>query len=497
MSQLDRRTPQVVAVGLTAMLLLAACAGATVNGPAPAATEAGASADSTPGSSASASVTSELTSSNGALSVTLTAAETQVPYQDGTRWAMTYNGTSAGPTLRVRPGDTLTVTLVNDLNETTSLHTHGLHVSPEGNSDNPFITVDPGQSKTYVYEIPMDQAAGTFWYHPHAHGMAAEQVASGLSGALIVEDAVDTAMAATTTDRILVVTDPPLTTENPWGTSGESSGSMMDGMGMGTGGSSGVDMMTQMVGRAGPRLLTNGQDGIDLADSGGRLERARIVNATASSRLVLTWTGASMEQLASEGGRLAQPLAVDSVSLAPGERTELALIPGAEGGQLLAQKLSNEGSGGPLGDPEVLARVGADAGPDTSVLPSVLTTDSRDLFATDVTVAQKRVITLDGHMTPSINGSLFDPNTINFEAKQGTVEEWVIRNKTPMYHPIHLHSWPFQVQGEAGWQDVVEVPPYSEKVIRVTFDDFGGTTVLHCHILDHEDTGMMSIIKVS
>lgn len=127
----------------------------------------------------------------------------------------------------------------------------------------------------------------------------------------------------------------------------------------------------------------------------------------------------------------------------------------------------------------------------------MLTTDSRDLFATDVTVAQKRVITLDGHMTPSIYGSLFDPNTINFEAKQGTVEEWVIRNKTPMYHPIHLHSWPFQVQGEAGWQDVVEVPPYSEKVIRVTFDDFGGTTVLHCHILDHEDTGMMSIIKVS
>jgi FtsP/CotA-like multicopper oxidase with cupredoxin domain len=496
MPRLTDRTSLVFAIGLTATLLLSACAGATSsNGEAQAEADASAAVSSPPGNAASAAPAADLSSSDGALSVTLTAAETQVPYGDGSRWAMTYNGTSAGPTLRVHPGDTLTVTLVNDLNETTSLHTHGLHVSPEANSDNPFITVDPGQSKTYVYEIPKDHAAGTFWYHPHAHGMAAEQVASGLSGALIVEDAVDTEMAATTTDRILVVTDPPLTTENPWGTSGESSGSMMDGMGMG--GSSGVDMMTQMVGRAGPRLLTNGQDGIDLSDSGGRLERARIVNATASSRLVLTWTGASMEQLASEGGRLPQPLAVDSVSLAPGERTELALIPGAEGGQLLAQKLSNEGSGGPLGDPEVLARVGADAGSDTSVLPSVLTTDSRDLFATDVTVAQKRVITLDGHMNPSINGSLFDPNTVNFEAKQGTVEEWVIRNKTPMYHPIHLHSWPFQVQGEQGWQDVVEVAPYSEVVIRVTFDDFGGTTVLHCHILDHEDTGMMSIIRVT
>ena len=85
---------------------------------------------------------------------------------------------------------------------------------------------------------------------------------------------------------------------------------------------------------------------------------------------------------------------------------------------------------------------------------------------------------------------------IGIEAKKGTVEEWVIRNKTPMYHPIHLHSWPFQVQGQEGWQDVVQVAPYTEQVIRVAYDDFGGTTVLHCHILDHEDTGMMAIIRV-
>lgn len=495
MPQLHRNTSFLIAVGVTAALLLSACTGAaSVNGSASASSQGSAATSSEAATTASSAASQDLTSSNGALSVTLTAAETQVPYEQGTRWAMTYNGTSAGPTLRVHPGDTLTVTLVNKLNEPTSLHTHGLHVSPEGDSDNPFVTVDPGQSKTYIYKIPADQPAGTFWYHPHAHGMAAEQVASGLSGALIVENTVDTELADTTTDRVLVVTDPPLTTENPWGAGQQSSGSMMDGMGMG--GSGGVDMMTQMLGRAGPRLLTNGQDGIDLTGSNGRLERARIVNATASSRLVLTWIGASMQQLSSEGGRLNAPSTAESVSLAPGERTELVLVPGADGGQLLAQRLSNEGSGGPLGTPEVLARVSADAGTDTGTLPTSLTSDVRDLFASDAAVAKKRVITLDGHMNPSINGTLFDPNTINFEARQGTVEEWVIRNKTPMYHPIHLHSWPFQVQGEQGWQDLVEVPPYSEKVIRVTFDDFGGTTVLHCHILDHEDTGMMAIIKV-
>ena len=62
---------------------------------------------------------------------------------------------------------------------------------------------------------------------------------------------------------------------------------------------------------------------------------------------------------------------------------------------------------------------------------------------------------------------------------------------------MHVASWSCQVQGESGWQEVVAVPPYSEAVIRVTFDDFGGTTVLHCHILDHEDLGMMSTIRVT
>jgi FtsP/CotA-like multicopper oxidase with cupredoxin domain len=99
-------------------------------------------------------------------------------------------------------------------------------------------------------------------------------------------------------------------------------------------------------------------------------------------------------------------------------------------------------------------------------------------------------------MQPTIDGKVFDPNTVNFTARKGTVEEWVIRNNTPMFHPIHLHAWPFQVKGEQGWQDVVTVAPESEQVVRVAFDDFGGTTVIHCHILDHEDTGMMAIVKV-
>lgn len=453
----------------------------------------------------------EFASTDGELDVTLTAAEGQVPYAGTQRWAMTYNAAATGPTLRVRPGDRVTITLVNNLNEPTSLHTHGLHVSPD--QDNPFIMVDPGQSYTYVYDIPADQQAGTYWYHPHVHELTAQQVAAGLSGAIVVEDDTDAQLAEVSTDRVLVVNDPPLTQANPWtdpsssagaqgnadmgdmsghDMSGHDMGSMMDG----TSGS-GVDPMTAMMGRTGPRLLTNGQDGVLLAGSGGLLERAHVVNATASTRLLLTFTGDRMLRLSGTGGRLASAQEVTSIELAPGERTEVVLIPGVDGGQLQAQRLSNEGAGAPVGLPEIIATVQPDAGRDVGMLPVTMSADTRDLFAPDVQVAQQRVITLDGHMNPTIDGKPFDPDTVNFTARKGTVEEWVIKSNSPMLHPIHLHTWPFQVKGQEGWTDIVTVPANGEQVIRVAFDDFTGTSVIHCHVLDHEDLGMMAVIKVT
>jgi len=438
---------------------------------------------------ATAAPVPERASTDGRLEVTLTAAETQVPYAGATRWAMAYNGLVTGPTLRVRPGDTLAVTLVNRLDSPTSLHTHGLHVPPE--VDDPFLTVAPGQSHTYTYAIPADQLTGTYWYHPHVHERSAEQVASGLSGAIVVADATDDALARVSTDRVLVVNDPPLVSANPWGPGGADHGGMMGH------GSSGVDMMTAMVGRTGPRLLTNGQDGVVLEPDGDRLERVRVVNATASTRLVLGFEGARMLALSSGGGRLPHPREVSSVDLAPGDRAELVLVPGPDGGRLVARRTSNEGGGALTGAPEVVATVSASAGTDTAVLPATMGADSRDLFAPGVQVARQRVITLDGHMRPRINGALFDPARVDLTATSGTVEEWVIRNASPMLHPIHLHTWPFQVRGQQGWADVVTVPADGEQVIRVAFDDITGTTVLHCHILDHEDTGMMAVIRVA
>lgn len=106
-------------------------------------------------------------------------------------------------------------------------------------------------------------------------------------------------------------------------------------------------------------------------------------------------------------------------------------------------------------------------------------------------------------MSFTINGDTFDPGRVNTTAQSGTVEEWTLHNTSPMDHPVHLHVWPMQVTDSNGsphtqitWQDVVNVPARGQVTVRVPFDDFAGKTVYHCHILDHEDAGMMGVINV-
>jgi FtsP/CotA-like multicopper oxidase with cupredoxin domain len=123
------------------------------------------------------------------------------------------------------------------------------------------------------------------------------------------------------------------------------------------------------------------------------------------------------------------------------------------------------------------------------------------------TVAARRQLTLAismgmAGMRSTIDGNTFDPNRVDMTARIGTVEEWTVTNTSPMDHPLHLHTWPMQIVEQGGqpvgpptWQDVVNVPARSTTTIRVSFDAFAGRTVYHCHILDHEDTGMMGVIE--
>jgi FtsP/CotA-like multicopper oxidase with cupredoxin domain len=160
----------------------------------------------------------QLTSSNGVLKMNL-----DVKYTDPAKVSIggcpltlrSFNGDLFGPTIRLKPGDTLLLNLRNQLpkespeeikrqfeNEasqahlmttphsfnTTNLHYHGLHVSPSGNSDNVLLAIAPGDVENYEVKLPADHPSGTFWYHPHAHGSTAVQVGSGMEGALIIDD---------------------------------------------------------------------------------------------------------------------------------------------------------------------------------------------------------------------------------------------------------------------------------------------------------------------
>ncbi|MFT3925096.1 MAG: multicopper oxidase domain-containing protein [Myxococcales bacterium] len=129
----------------------------------------------------------EFHSENGVTSVQLLSKETAVDISDATVKGTVYNGAFVGPTLHVAPGETLRVHLQNDLKQHTNIHYHGMHVSPEGNSDNIFLMIEPGESFDYQLDIPADHDVGTFWYHSHSHMDSESQVFGGLSGVLIVD----------------------------------------------------------------------------------------------------------------------------------------------------------------------------------------------------------------------------------------------------------------------------------------------------------------------
>lgn len=438
-----------------------------------------------------------LTSRDHVLEVHMTAASAQV--QIGGREALmqAFNGSLPGPTLRVSAGDTIRITLHNGLQSPTNLHVHGLHVSPQGNSDNPFVSVAPGGTFEYEFTLPADHPSGTYWYHPHHHGHVADQVAAGLYGAIVVEDA---APILVTRERVMVISDVSL----------DANGNRAQ-----------ADRMQRMMGREGQIVLVNGQLRPQLRAAAGERERWRIINACPSRYLRLALAGQQVRLLSRDIGRLPVPEDITEVVLAPGSRTEL-LVETREATSTLTASPVDRGSlssmmGGPaMGDSSqsgssvdlCLLAVSGSGGSDPGPVPEGR--PLRDLRNEPIAVARRLTLGtgtdaemgMGSMMAFTINGREFDPVRVDETTTVGTVEEWTLVNSSSMDHPLHLHVWPMQViydgdreVTEPRWQDVVNVPARGRVTIRVAFDDFPGRTVFHCHILDHEDQGMMATVQ--
>ncbi len=251
-----------------------------------------------------------LRSSDGRLDVTLEASFG--PATMGGRAVSTYNfsGEVPGPTLRLRSGETLGVTLNNQLDQPTNLHTHGLHVSPTGNSDNVFVHLMPGESFAYEYAIPPDRTSGLYipgfyWYHPHLHGDSAEQVEGGMAGAIIVEGELDYLPGIRDLpERLLVL-----------------QATQFDGDGV-------VKTFPEMDEIA---VFVNGQLQPTMPIAPGETQRWRILNASSFMFVNLALEGHPLHQIASDANPLREVRSRDQILLAAGERVEVLIQGGPEG----------------------------------------------------------------------------------------------------------------------------------------------------------------------
>jgi FtsP/CotA-like multicopper oxidase with cupredoxin domain len=440
----------------------------------------------------------QLRSRDGLLEVRLEAASGSHVVAGRKVTTLAYNGGLPGPTLRVKPGDTIRILLVNSLDQPTNLHVHGLHVSPEGNGDNVFLRVDPGQSFAYEHILRDDHPPGVYWYHPHLHGSVADQVFGGLYGAIVVEDDV----IPVARDRVMVISD----------TSLDSSGRVRA-----------PSSMQMMMGREGDILLVNGQVAPVLQATTGERERWRVVNACTSRYLSLILENQQPELLGLDLGPLASPASEGRFLLAPGNRAEVIVILQEGRGVLRAEPfdrgvMGNMMGGGlntsiPQGGEVASIEVSGPAQnrPAAAMPPPLEPRDLRGLpvagtrtLSFEMDMAAGMMSSDGAGMGFTFDGAAFDPKRVDQNVSVGALEEWTIRNHSTLDHPFHLHVWAMQVIAQGGepetspqWRDVVNVPARSEVTVRIAFEDFAGTTVYHCHILDHEDRGMMGTVRVT
>ncbi len=420
--------------------------------------------------------------------LTLTAAPATLDLGNGLApefWA--FNGSVPGPTVEANEGDRLRITFRNRLPLASTIHWHGLPV-PANQDGNPMDPVAPGADRVYEFTLPAG-CAGTYWYHPHAHLTTHEQVFRGLAGMFIVRDPLDPLSRAGATDVPVVVTDLRL----------DAQGRIAP--------NTGFDMIG---GRIGSLLLVNGRIAPRLAVRDGETLRLRVLNACSARFLELTPGRGAFTQVASDGGLLGAPVAgLSSVRVAPAERVEL-LVTGAGpvGALATLQTRAHTGAmmmGGASSPAANVLTLETISGPAVAVTVPAILRPISELPA--ATATRRIVLTGDGMMSSfAINGRVFDMGRIDAVMRRGEVERWDVVNDSFMDHPFHIHGTQFQVVSRTAsgrttpepwlaWKDTVDVRAGETVAIKVR-QELPGLRMFHCHILEHEDAGMMATLSV-
>ncbi|BAZ47237.1 type 3 multicopper oxidase (plasmid) [Chondrocystis sp. NIES-4102] len=451
---------------------------------------------SQPLASSSANVFDVYQSSDGLLELDIIAKENPVNLTGRQAYLLTYNGQVPAPRLEANPGDKIRIHFANNLSQPTNIHYHGLHIPIMGNADNVFLHIKPGEKLTYEFQIPSNHPAGIFWYHPHLHGLVAEQLFGGLAGLFIVRgdlDEIPEVKAAK--EEFLVLQDFAV----------DNNGRLINSA-----------HMSLMMGREGDIITANGQVNPSLSLPEQGLLRLRILNASTSRFYRLALEDHSFYQIATDGGALNEPIEVNELLLTPGQRAEVLIKGDKEPRQYRLLNLPYDRGGmgmmggGMMGrnnrdEPIVLATINYEAPGQSLSIPTQLA--SITALPEPQTV---RSFELNHGMNPAvgmaflINGEAYNHDRLDTQVQLDTVEDWEITNTGMMDHPFHVHGLAFQVISRNGqpesllaWRDTVLVPRGETVRIRIPFRDFAGKTVYHCHVLDHEDLGMMGNLMIN
>ncbi len=453
-------------------------------------------------------------------------------------------GLFPGPTLQANPGDTLDITIVNNISSAagsavgpTNFHTHGLHVSSLGNTDNVFLQIEQLSENHFRIHIPTNEPEGLYWYHPHVHMLTNPQVWAGLAGLIVIGDPDGGApeLAGLTEHNMAIR-------------------SFQTAVDPTTGATNLVDVSATS-NLALNQFAVNGQLNPTLDISPGETQVWNVANVSNGNFLSLVvkdmTTGANLPLyvVAQDGQPLTVPKLVNTIDVPDGRRFSFMVqIPAgtAPGTRFELQSIPYYAgfTQWPLGnatDSVTLATAVVNSTPVTPFAVPTQLTPPNDLFndLRTATMAEQRTLVFDqgpvtGGFAFVINGQQF-PNGALIQPRIGTSEEWTITNDTDDTHPFHIHQNNFQVisvngvpidpngdpvtldvnyptgappQKETyiggGLNDTVDIPAENpttgepgKVVIRMQFRTFLGSYVYHCHILAHEDMGMMGTVNVA
>ncbi len=431
----------------------------------------------------------ELVAQNGELDVTLQAAAGPIHIGDLTLPGASYNGHYAGPVLRVHPGDLLRVNLVNHLAEPTNIHFHGMRSSPLGNGDNMHLSVAPGGSFVYEIRVPEDQPPGVYWYHSHLHYKSEAQVMAGLTGTLIVDPPTPPA-SDQPAERLFVLKD--MTFDDDIGNA------EVD------------DDLHGIVQSINGTLMTRE------AMRTGETQLWRFTNQSANLPFHIALPGHTFRIVAEDGAATLIPRTTDVLDIMPAARVDVLVDAGAPGTYAVLSKGTLTGVGTGRQSDRTLGELVVSETDDAvaSTQPSTPTprpeVPPRDLRFITPDATRSVVFTETSSFDPDkqkffVNGTTFDADRVDVRVPLGNIEEWTLRNDTDDLHVFHIHQLGFQiveVNGNPmpfdGHVDTVRVPEHGDVKIRLAFTDplIVGRFVFHCHVLRHEDHGMMAQIEV-